>query len=70
MFMLLVFLVLPLGIMFAVSILAPGDYGGVKWGQHTWRPMCNFLWERDLDDARCSTPTTWASSSAPSGSPS
>ena len=51
MLILLVFLVLPLGIMFAVSIQAPGDYGGVKWGQHTIEAYINFLWERDLDDA-------------------
>lgn len=50
MLVLLVFLVLPLGIMFAVSIQAPGDYGGVKWGQHTLEAYINFLWERDLDD--------------------
>lgn len=51
MIILLVFLVLPLGIMFAVSVQAPGDYGGVKWGQHTLEAYINFLWERDLDDA-------------------
>lgn len=51
MLMLLVFLVLPLGIMFAVSVQAPGDYGGVKWGQHSLEAYINFLWERDLDDA-------------------
>lgn len=51
MIILLVFLVLPLGIMFAVSIQAPGDYGGVKWGQHTVEAYINFLWERDLDDS-------------------
>ena len=51
MLILLVFLVLPLGIMFAVSVQAPGDYGGVKWGQHTIEAYINFLWERDLDDA-------------------
>ena len=51
MIMLIVFLVLPLGIMFAVSIQAPGDYGGVKWGQHTVEAYINFLWERDLDDS-------------------
>ncbi|MCP8466819.1 ABC transporter permease [Pseudomonas sp. ZM23] len=51
MIMLVVFLVLPLGIMFAVSIQAPGDYGGVKWGQHTVEAYINFLWERDLDDS-------------------
>ncbi|MCP1624097.1 ABC transporter permease [Pseudomonas nitroreducens] len=51
MIMLIVFLVLPLGIMFAVSVQAPGDYGGVKWGQHTVEAYINFLWERDLDDS-------------------
>lgn len=51
MIILVVFLVLPLGIMFAVSVQAPGDYGGVKWGQHTVEAYINFLWERDLDDS-------------------
>ncbi|MBO3277529.1 ABC transporter permease [Pseudomonas schmalbachii] len=51
MLMLLVFLVVPLGIMFAVSVQAPGDYGGVKWGQHSVEAYINFLWERDLDDS-------------------
>ncbi|ERX16811.1 hypothetical protein Q001_05624 [Pseudomonas aeruginosa CF127] len=35
MLMLVLFLVIPLGIMFAVSIQQSGDYGGVKWGQHS-----------------------------------
>ncbi|KAF1069583.1 MAG: Spermidine/putrescine transport system permease protein PotB [Pseudomonas citronellolis] len=51
MLVLVVLLVVPLGIMFAVSIQAPGDYGGVKWGQHTLEAYINFLWERDLDDS-------------------
>lgn len=48
---LLLFLVLPLGIMFLVSVLVPGDYGGVKWGQYSLEAYVNFLYERDLDDA-------------------
>lgn len=48
---LLVFLVLPLGIMFLVSVLVPGDYGGVKWDQYSLEAYVNFLYERDLDDS-------------------
>ncbi len=51
MLMLVLFLVIPLGIMFAVSIQQSGDYGGVKWGQHSLEAYLNFLWERDLDDS-------------------
>ena len=51
MLMLMLFLVIPLGIMFAVSIQQSGDYGGVKWGQHSLEAYLNFLWERDLDDS-------------------
>lgn len=45
------FLVLPLGIMFLISILQPGDYGGVKWGQYSADAYINFFYERDLDDS-------------------
>ncbi|MES2819080.1 MAG: ABC transporter permease [Pseudomonadota bacterium] len=48
---LLVFLLMPLGIMFLVSILQAGDYGGVKWGQYSLEAYINFLYERDLDDS-------------------
>lgn len=48
---LLVFLLLPLGIMFLVSVLVPGDYGGVKWDQYSLEAYVNFLYERDLDDS-------------------
>ncbi|EKJ6826901.1 ABC transporter permease [Pseudomonas aeruginosa] len=51
MLMLVLFLMIPLGIMFAVSIQQSGDYGGVKWGQHSLEAYLNFLWERDLDDS-------------------
>lgn len=47
---LLVFMLLPLGIMFVVSILQSGDYGGVKWGQYSLEAYRNFFYERDLDD--------------------
>ncbi len=48
---LLVFMLLPLGIMFIVSILQSGDYGGVKWGQYSLEAYRNFFYERDLDDS-------------------
>ncbi len=47
---LLVFMLLPLGIMFAVSILQSGDYGGVKWGEYSLEAYRNFFYERDLDE--------------------
>jgi spermidine/putrescine transport system permease protein len=47
---LLVFMLLPLGIMFVVSILQSGDYGGVKWGEYSVEAYRNFFYERDLDD--------------------
>ena len=46
MLMLVLFLVIPLGIMFAVSIQQSGDYGGVKWGQHSLEAYLNFLGTR------------------------
>lgn len=45
------FLLLPLGIMLLVSLLQPGDYGGVKWGEYSLEAYINFLYERDLDDS-------------------
>ncbi|MEK1939596.1 MAG: ABC transporter permease [Pseudomonas sp.] len=47
---LLVFMLLPLGIMFVVSILQSGDYGGVKWGEYSLEAYRNFFYERDLDE--------------------
>ena len=51
MLILLVFLLAPLAIMFLVSILQSGDYGGVVWGQYSLDAYINFLYERDLDDS-------------------
>jgi spermidine/putrescine transport system permease protein len=51
MLVLLVFLLAPLAIMFLVSILQSGDYGGVIWGQYSLDAYINFLYERDLDDS-------------------
>ncbi|MDW3710808.1 MULTISPECIES: ABC transporter permease [Pseudomonas] len=51
MFTLGLFLLLPLGIMLLVSLLQPGDYGGVKWGEYSLEAYVNFLYERDLDDS-------------------
>lgn len=47
---LLVFMLMPLCIMFVVSILQSGDYGGVKWGEYSFEAYRNFFYERDLDD--------------------
>ena len=44
-------LLAPLAIMFLVSILQSGDYGGVVWGQYSLDAYINFLYERDLDDS-------------------
>ncbi|GAC1031508.1 ABC transporter permease [Pseudomonas sp. No.21] len=52
MFTLGLFLLLPLGIMLLVSLLQPGDYGGVKWGEYSLEAYVNFLYERDLDDSQ------------------
>lgn len=46
-----VFLVAPLAIMLLVSLLQPGEYGGVKWGQYSLEAYVNFLYERDFDDS-------------------
>ncbi len=51
MLVLLVFLLAPLAIMFLVSILQSGDYGGVVWGQYSLDAYINFFYERDLDDS-------------------
>ena len=51
MLVLLVLLLAPLAIMFLVSILQSGDYGGVVWGQYSLDAYINFLYERDLDDS-------------------
>ncbi len=48
---LLVFLLVPLSIMFLISILKSGDYGGVLWGQYSLDAYINFFYERDLDDS-------------------
>ena len=48
---LVLFLLVPLGIMLLVSFLQPGDYGGVKWGEYSLEAYINFLYERDLDDS-------------------
>jgi spermidine/putrescine transport system permease protein len=47
----LVFMVLPLGLMAYISILERGVNGGVVWGAHTPEAYVNFLFERDLDDS-------------------
>jgi spermidine/putrescine transport system permease protein len=64
-----VLLIVPLGIMAYVSTLARGPTGGVLWAQHTTEAYAQFLFERDLQIAWSSTPTTCTSSPARWDSP-
>jgi len=45
-----VLLIVPLGLMAAVSLLERGENGGVVWGQYTVDAYVQFLFERDLMD--------------------
>ncbi len=45
------FMLLPLGLMAYVSILEKGLNGGVVWGSHTTEAYLSFAFERDLDDS-------------------
>lgn len=49
--LLLVFMVLPLGLMALMSWLEPAQFGGVKWGQYTPESYLKFLFDRNLDDS-------------------
>lgn len=48
---LLVFMLAPLGLMAFMSLLEPGTFGGVKWGQYTPEAYIKFLFDRNLDDS-------------------
>lgn len=50
-FVIVVFMLLPLLLMAYISILEKGSAGGVRWGEHTPEPYIAFLFERDLDDS-------------------
>ncbi len=47
----ILFMLLPLGLMAYVSILEKGLNGGVVWGSHTTEAYLSFAFERDLDDS-------------------
>ncbi len=44
------FMVLPMALMAFISILEPGNFGGVKWGAYSLDGYVKFLFERDLSD--------------------
>jgi spermidine/putrescine transport system permease protein len=45
-----VFMVLPMLVMALISVLQPGNFGGVKWGQYSLDAYQKFVLERDLSD--------------------
>jgi spermidine/putrescine transport system permease protein len=45
-----VFMVLPMLVMALISLLQPGTFGGVKWGQYSGDAYQKFFLERDLSD--------------------
>ncbi|HWL70444.1 MAG TPA: ABC transporter permease [Geminicoccus sp.] len=45
------FMLVPVGIMAAISFMERGSGGGVNWGSFTTEPYLQFLFERDLDDS-------------------
>ncbi len=45
-----VFMALPMLVMALISILEPGNFGGVKWGAYTPEAYVRFLFDRDLSD--------------------
>jgi spermidine/putrescine transport system permease protein len=47
----LFFMLAPMFLMAFISVLEPGNFGGVKWGAYTPEAYLKFLFERDLDDS-------------------
>lgn len=47
----LFFMLLPMGVMALISVLEPGNFGGVKWGQYSLEAYLKFLFDRNLDDS-------------------
>jgi spermidine/putrescine transport system permease protein len=47
----LFFMLVPMFLMAFISVLEPGNFGGVKWGAYTPEAYLKFLFERDLDDS-------------------
>ncbi len=44
------FMLLPLGLMALMSILEPGNFGGVRWGAYSGAAYEKFLFERNLEE--------------------
>jgi len=44
-----VFMLLPIALMGYVSLLERGEFGGVRWREHTVEAYVSFLFERDFD---------------------
>jgi spermidine/putrescine transport system permease protein len=47
----LFFMLVPMFLMAFISVLEPGNFGGVKWGAYSPEAYLKFLFERDLDDS-------------------
>jgi spermidine/putrescine transport system permease protein len=45
------FMLAPMFLMAFISVLEPGNFGGVKWGAYAPEAYLKFLFERDLDDS-------------------
>jgi spermidine/putrescine transport system permease protein len=45
------FMLVPMFLMAFISVLEPGNFGGVKWGAYSPEAYLKFLFERDLDDS-------------------
>ena len=48
--MIFIFMALPMLVMALISVLEPGNFGGVKWGAYTTDAYQKFILERDLSD--------------------
>ena len=49
-FIIVVFMAVPMLVMALISILEPGTFGGVKWGAYSVEAYQKFILERDLSD--------------------
>jgi spermidine/putrescine transport system permease protein len=45
-----VFMALPMLVMALISVLEPGNFGGVRWGAYTSEAYVRFFFDRDLSD--------------------
>ena len=48
--MIFTFMALPMLVMALISVLESGNFGGVKWGEHSGDAHQKFILERDLSD--------------------